>query len=212
MNQQAESRENEVYKMRQANKKDINFYLQFKKNPNQEQMKKKILAIAVPGGVLVGVCVAVSLVFLISNLMLQNKLNGINAYLTDETNLQKYDEVKALDTENSVLEAYIASDTYAWKAIQSYPRANSIVVNEILACGQGKIGIQINSYDARTGMFQFTATAANAEECNAFIASLKNSEVFADVQYSGYGYEDSRQSYLINVSCFLSETAGRQEG
>lgn len=195
--------------MRQANQKDINFYLQYKKNPNKEQMKKKILAVAIPGGILVGICLAVSLVFLISNMMLQRKLDGINGYLMKESNIEKYDEAKALEEANSMLQTYIAADTYAWNAINSYPRANSVVVNEILTCGEGRIGIEINSYDAKTGIFQFTATAANATECNAFIEALSKSQVFADVEYSGYGYEDNQQSYHINVSCFLSETAGK---
>ena len=159
--------------------------------------------------ILIAVLGGVTAFLYLQNYSLGKKLDEINAYLNDAENLAAYEKAQELRQTNSLLAAYIAADRDAWESIQSYPRANSQVVNAIRDCGTDQVGITITSYQAGTGSFQFTANAADAARINEFIDKLRVLDIFANVEYSGYGYQNEEEGYRIHVSCYLDESAGK---
>ena len=192
-----------------SDRRALNLYNRYRENPKARASRKKAAIAAVPYLILIAVLGGVTAFLYLQNYSLGKKLDEINAYLNDAENLAAYEKAQELRQTNSLLAAYIAADRDAWESIQSYPRANSQVVNAIRDCGTDQVGITITSYQAGTGSFQFTANAADAARINEFIDKLRVLDIFANVEYSGYGYQNEEEGYRIHVSCYLDESAGK---
>lgn len=187
----------------------MNLYIRYRENPEARASRKKAAKSAVPYFILIAVLSGVTVFLYLQNYSLAKNLDEINAYLNDAQNIAGYEKAQELQRTNTRLAACIAADRDVWESIDSYPRANGRVVNAIRDCGGDQVGITINSYQAETGSFQFTASAADAARVNEFIDKLRGLDIFANVEYSGYGYQNEQEGYRIHVSCYLDESAGK---
>lgn len=190
-------------------KGDIDLCERYKKcqksgSPNGLSVKR-----ALPVIVVSGVCVTVSLGLIVMNLMTQNKLDTVNSYIDSPANQEAYAEAMNKQAEANRLQSMVRDGEGLWETIQSYPLPNSKVEQEILQCAGSEVSITVNSYDAKTGVYEFTAKSANVTTINAFITRLRESSVFANLEYSGYTMEEKTGMYLIMVNGFLNESAGR---
>ena len=141
----------------------------------------------------------------------QAKLRALNAYNTDADHLAQaaeYDSANAeLNGKLAQYNAYLAAE----KDIESYPVADS-GLNAVLAeCADGLANLDIISYDAETGILKFNATAAEVEKINQFVDLLRQRDSFESVSYTGYAWQEQEGQWLINVVCYLSESAGKGE-
>ena len=102
-----------------------------------------------------------------------------------------------------------ASYTNMNNAIETYPIYNDSLVSPIMRCASGLAEIEISSFDAEAGKVSFTATADNVENINRFIAKLYDEDIFMDVDYTGYTYNNTDDIWDIHVTCTLAESAGR---
>ena len=187
----------------------MNFYVQYKKKPKTAGSGKKLWLKAIPAAVTLIVCIVASTVLIVRNIGLQSQLDEVNDYITDPSVVEAYTQSQDLAGQISVLSSYVAQDEYALQAIESYPLPNSSVTDAIKECGEGQVTIDIQSYQAPTGSFNFPAEAVDVTTINHFIDKLEESELFARVEYSGYVFVNETQNYLINVSCYLNEMAGK---
>ena len=83
-------------------------------------------------------------------------------------------------------------------------------------CANGLASVDVQSYDAATGILSVKTTSLQGGSMNdqvsvinQFIARLMQNDTFTNVTYTGYDYDETSQLYNINVSCALSENAGK---
>ncbi|MFA6948155.1 MAG: hypothetical protein WCQ72_04175 [Eubacteriales bacterium] len=161
---------------------------------------------------------ALAVIFTVSGVMmfrqraqLDSRLIELREYIADENNIAARDEALAYIDENAALSVGNASDEAMLNAILSYPLPSSEVTDAIVRIGgETSISVVINSYFAPTGEISFTAKSESAEYINDFIEKLRESVLFAAVNYSGYTYSESDKNYTVNVTCALAENAGRE--
>ncbi|MBQ9608255.1 MAG: hypothetical protein IJV15_02285 [Lachnospiraceae bacterium] len=94
--------------------------------------------------------------------------------------------------------------------IQTYPICNTEIMNIIKKCAGNYADIKFNSFDSNSGIVTVSAKSESVEDINMFIKELNNQDIFSNVDYTGYNYLQNDDNWNINVSCTLSESAGRK--
>lgn len=191
-------------------KKDLNYVRRYQLLQKSDKSVNVPWKAFLPAGIVVSVGLVASIVLLTMNYMQDRKLNETNSYLMNPVNIKKYDEVKELESEADRMDQSIETGKYAWKVKESYPLADSRVEQEVQKCAGDKVTITMDSYEAKTGTYKFTAMAAQVTDIYDFIKQLIETEQFADLEYSGYNYTEDPAQYDIHVSGYLSESAGKQ--
>lgn len=193
-----------------AEKKDLNYLRRYQMGQKAENTVAVPWKAFLPAGIVVAAGLVASAVLLTMNFMQDKKLDEANRYLVSDANIQKYDEIKALESEADLQDRSIETGNLAWKIIDSYPVADSAVEQAVKNCAGDKVSITVDSYEAATGTYKFTAMAAEVTDIYEFIKQLIETEQFADLEYSGYNFTENTGQYDIHVSGYLSESAGKQ--
>lgn len=191
-------------------KKDLNYVKRYQLQQKSEKSVNVPWKAFLPAGIVVAVGLVASIVLIVMNVLQDGKLDEANSYLVNDVNIQKYDEIKGLEAEADLQDRSIETGKLAWKVKESYPVADSLVEQAVQQCAGDKVSITVDSYEAATGTYQFTAMAAQVTDIYDFISQLKETGQFADLEYSGYNFTESTAQYDIHVSGYLSESAGKQ--
>ncbi len=89
-------------------------------------------------------------------------------------------------------------------AIASYPKMNSTAWDVIEGVASGVAEVKLSNFTAATGVVNFNATASDMATINVFVQNLRQKDLFYDVNYTGYTYNEGESSYSINVVCTLA--------
>ena len=96
--------------------------------------------------------------------------------------------------------------------LDSYPIPDSSINNAISnVANKYSVNIEFNSYDAGSGVFSITASSPIVENINKFIADLLYMDIFEDVDYTGYSWNESDETWSIKVICTLSGQSEKEE-
>lgn len=140
--------------------------------------------------------------------MERSQINEQKAYIESEENQSAFAEAKELENQLQEVQGKIREAQLISDVNETYPLPGSKVEQAILNCAEDKVTIQIDAYNAEKGTYEFTAMAAQVTEIHAFINRLEKSDVFADLEYSGYNYTEDAGKYDIQINGYLSEHAG----
>ncbi|MCR5740251.1 MAG: hypothetical protein K6G43_10595 [Lachnospiraceae bacterium] len=172
--------------------------------------KKELTRKAVPVIVLSSVLALIA-VFLGIILFHQTKrLDKLTAYNSDPSVMMsavEYDRLVLLAAKDGEMQGGV---DLLQDAIASYPVPDSSVNDKIRDAARGEgVDITINSYDAANGIFSITAYGFEVEKINRFIANLLSMDIFEDVNYTGYEWNENNGTWSIKVICTLA--AGDKE-
>ena len=92
---------------------------------------------------------------------------------------------------------------------RSYPLADSAVTDKILAAAPYDMNVRIESYNALAGEIRMAISTPLVDDVNQYISALKDTGMFVDVDYAGYGYSENDERYQVEVSCILRGSAGK---
>ena len=120
--------------------------------------------------------------------------------------VEEYDE---LTNRNSFLVGQYMSIAGINEDLETYPWATSKFCNKVYKLADGYATVTITSCNADSGTTDMTVTAQNVKLINEFITILMKQDIFHDVTYTGYSYNDDQ--YQVNVTCTLEEAVGRSE-
>lgn len=191
-----------------AESRDINFCKRIerleKEKPSTFRWKTMV-----PLFTVLGVCIILSAALIGMNLMKAWKIDEADKYLKNKSNTIKQQEALEIESKLSEQSASIETGELGWKVIKSFPIANSNVQNTLLNCAGTEVAVTVDGYDAVTGIYEFTAMASDVTKIYDFINQLKETGVFADLEYSGYNYTSETDKYDIQVSGYLNESAGK---
>lgn len=122
--------------------------------------------------------------------------------------VERYDD---LTQRNNFLVGQYLSIAGINENLDTYPWATSDVVAIIEKLAAGYADISITSCNADNGTTNLSVMADDPQKISDFAGMLKGQSIFYDVTYTGYTYTNSGR-YQVNVSCILSEAAGRDGG
>ncbi|MEG1505405.1 MAG: hypothetical protein RR369_03595 [Lachnospiraceae bacterium] len=189
--------------------KDLNFYKRYMQSTRQkESVGLSFQQIVAPVCVL-GVCLLISAVLLGVNFQKEYTLNKVNQYLKDDQTKKLSGQAKELTQESMEQQESITVANTMEQVLASFPKANMKVEEQVKGCAGTKVTITVDAYEAATGVYQFTAMAAQVTDIYDFINQLEGTKLFANLEYSGYNFTEETAQYDIHVSGYLSETAGK---
>ena len=190
--------------------KEINFYRRWLERPEKRERSARRLRAAAPYLALAVVGAFVYSVFLVGNHNLQTQIDALDAWCTDEKNVEQVGLSLMKQGVNQVLRADIAAVEALTDARDSYPVVHSPVVQRITDAGGASIAVRMDSYDAATGVLNFTARSPQVIDIPNYIRALEDPGLFYVVDYTGYGLEPVSNLYAIHVTCSLDAEAGRE--
>lgn len=187
----------------------VNLFDRYKKQTGSSSEKQQFVKKYMPLIITVGVVVVALIGLLLTNIIMKASLEKQKAYLNDATNISQAAEAKKITDENTSLQTTINALNSAIAAQQSYPKLNASVINSINQAGSGVVSMNISSYYAKNGQLTLTALTGSVEQINSYIDRLKATNLFDNIEYSGYSYNQSTGTYTINVVCYLNSEAGK---
>ncbi len=192
-------------------KQDINLVaLARKKTKNKESGPKVWKRYVIPPLIFLLICGSAAGILLYQEYQKKKELRGIQDYINDPNNVALCDQADEIQRQIAEMSGKINQIRWVEGCVLSYPYMNSSVVMQLQGYAQAQaVELEIQSYSAESGNLSVNAKAENVTLINQFIDMLEASGIFDDVQYSGYTYDAKTLMYTINVSCYLSENAGR---
>ncbi|MDR1495434.1 MAG: hypothetical protein LBS67_00730 [Clostridiales Family XIII bacterium] len=108
------------------------------------------------------------------------------AYVEDPEIQAQYNASLADQQEASVARVNSQALAGAVEAINSYPDMTSADFKKLFAIAEGKVDMTNIMYDRTSGILSFNGSCGSATRIPIFIADLRASGAFSDVNYSGY--------------------------
>ena len=184
-----------------------------KNNDKEYARKKEVAKKAIPVAILLGVLVLFTGFMLAVRLSTASRLRKIEEYNQRTDIMQASMEYDAGIIQATSLGAQQGGNELLREYIDSYPIPDSSINDKIKsAASKYNVTVDFNSYDSGSGIFSITASSPIVENINRFIADLMDMDIFEDVDYTGYSWNDSDETWSIKVICTLSsQTAGEEE-
>ncbi|MBR5386316.1 MAG: hypothetical protein IK142_01895 [Clostridiales bacterium] len=136
------------------------------------------------------------------------ELKELNDYIQDPDVIVQVAEYDAMYENMGEMGTIQGGADLLHQDIESYPIPDSSINQRIIeAAIPHDVDIEINSYDASTGVFSVTASSPVVDDINMFIADLMSMDIFENVDYTGYAITADGETWKINVVCTL---AGRE--
>ena len=182
-----------------------------RKNDEEYTKKRELLVSLIPIGVLTLILTIISLFLLIVYLSSSSRLEELNSYNRNPEVIQMSAEYDTLVSQASQTGTSQSGVDTLKQYIDSYPLPNSSINNQILeAANAESVNIDFGSYDSASGIFSTTASSPFVENINKFIAKLLEMDIFENVDYTGYEWNDETAEWSIKVICTLSENAAKE--
>ncbi len=189
--------------------KESNLYYRYKKSSEKYLKRRSLLKQLIPIVILLVVMLAITGFFIGNCLLTRKKIQEVRAYNESPEVLEqsaRYDELEERLMWNQTLKASLER---AKKNIESYPSFHSSIRMEIESCSLGQVVIDVQSFDAATGIVNVDTAAPEVEDINQFIDRLEGKDIFEGLDYTGYVWSEERGMWTINLVCYLSEGAGK---
>lgn len=184
----------------------------FLSNMSAKKEQKKEDKILKNGLIISGIVAAVLIVVAAVFAVLSIKAGRDYAVAKSQSDALKPQLLTYVNTkeESSRLSEEYANVVGTGERINTYPVCDDEIVGTIENATKGYADIYIKAFDAETGHVDFIARAGDVEKINVYIAKLAEEDIFTDVSYVGYTYNEAEEKWDINVSCTLAEGVGRE--
>lgn len=191
-----------------GNGKWQNYLIRYASSTNNKEKKSTSKELIYIFGTLL-VMIAIFAVFIFMKNQKQRELQKLKDYNEDPTNQMMAARSDFLVERMNFLSGQLVSVYVIEGGIYTYPVCNDKVTNQILKCAGNYAYVTFESFDADAGNVNMVAKAASVDDINKFIKALNDNEIFSDVNYTGYSYNESENLWDIHVTVTLAEAAGR---
>ncbi len=180
--------------------------------------KQNLLKVVVPAGGFMLLLVLIYAALMVFNGYQESRLSELKKENANPTILAEVARYEKISYVISGVGSRQGGLNILHKYIDSYPIPDS-EINKLIKTTADKyyVTVIVNSYDASTGIFNFTAQSTEVEQINQFIADLMKMDNFKRIDYTGYNAikaRDGSEGWQINVVCTLAarKTETKAEG
>ena len=184
-----------------------NYITRYQSKKVEKKNESNVIYFVILGVALVVMAVAFVLAVLYKK-NTQKELEELKDYNTSPTTLMQVEEYDELTYRNSFLVGQYLSIANINENLDTYPWATSEVQKKIFKLSEGYAVVTITSCNSDSGTTNMAVTAVKPQIINEFITILMGQDMFHDVTYTGYSYNENGY-YQVNVSCTLEEATGR---
>ena len=166
-------------------KKDIDLLSAYKQKKETPKYTGALKYAALPSGMLI-VVLALFIYFTLSNHKLENETEDLKQQTTkiqeqiaNDPNLERYNSLQTVKRD-------IAAYKKFKKDIQSYPELSQDTFDKILLASDVDITVTSFNYTRESQIVTLQIEGTNVNSTEQFVRRLKNTDLFAMVNYSGY--------------------------
>jgi hypothetical protein len=186
-----------------------NFLQVYNGNKRKKNKEKEVnTGLLVVGGVFV-VMLFATLGCFIFKVVKQTQLDKLEAEINSPYVLEQVQQYDALLERNSFLARQYSAIAEVDENLLTYPVCNNEIIKDIDDCAGNYATVTFESFQADAGLVTVTAKAENVDEINKFIREMNNCDIFNQIDYTGYSYDEQTKLWDIHVTCILTEAAGR---
>lgn len=139
----------------------------------------------------------------------KNKLKEVEDYNNSPAVVLEVARYDVLTSRNAFLLAQYNAISDLDNNLYTYPVCDDGIMNIVEGCASGYAEVAFESFDADKGLVSIAATADSVDNINKFISKLNEQEIFSNIDYTGYSYQEQNNKWDIHVTCTLAESAGR---
>ena len=140
------------------------------------------------------------------------RLRELEKYNSDPDVYEAVSEYDALVTEAGLIGEKQGGANLLEDTLATYPVPDISVNNAILEAAKAeKVNVEFNAYDSSSGIFAITASSGDVENINKFIARLLGMDIFENVDYTGYEWNEGDLTWSIKVTTTLVAGDAREE-
>ena len=150
----------------------------------------------------------VIIVLLVQYFTASGRIRSAIDYLENPTVVAEKAEYEQLLSENDLLSRQITYVQGVREAIRSYPLGNSDVLREFERCVGDLASVEVTSFDSASGTMTSSLKSDDVTDINLLISNLTQDDMFTNVEYTGYTYEEN--TWTVNVVFTLSTSVGRE--
>lgn len=161
-----------------------------------------------PVAVVAAVMLAAVIVLLVQCVTVSGRIQSAENYLENPTVVAEKAEYEQLLSENDLLSRQITYVQGVKEAIKSYPLGSSEVLREFERCVGDLASIEVTSFDSASGTMASSLKSDDVTDINLLISNLTQNDMFTNVEYTGYTYEEN--TWTVNVVFILSASVGRE--
>lgn len=185
------------------------FFTQIRREQKKRKKQHERFMLCLPSLCVLVVLLAVIAGALSSYYRNLEKLHRIQETMGQEDLTGKKASYELSMTKVEAMKGQIKEAEDTWDKLMSYPTFDADMWKEITGSAGSGITVELKNFQRDSGTITMNATASDPRQISSFIAALQAKDIFESVEYSGYTYADSTDSYTIHVVCCLSEGAGR---
>ena len=183
-----------------------------RKNDTSYAKRVEVARKSVPVAILFGILVLITGFMIFVRVRTASRLSDIENYNQQVSVMQASMEYDASVKQAEKLGSRQGGVDILREYLDSYPIPDSSINDQIIAAAdQHNVSIEFNSYDAGSGILSTTASSPIVENINRFIADLLDMDIFEDVDYTGYSWNDGDGTWSIKVICTLSGQAAKED-
>ena len=167
--------------------------------------KKAVAKKSIPAIILAAILLVITIFMLVVRLNTSSRLKELEEYNSrPDVLLSAMEYDMTIREATSIGEEKAGLDTLR-VYLDSYPIPDSSINNAIsTVADKYNVNIEFGSYSASSGIFSTTASSPFVENINKFIADLLYMDIFENVDYTGYSWNESDGTWSIKVICTLS--------
>jgi len=189
--------------------KDMNFISLLQSKKKEVKKESSLLKTFLPVGIVFVVCALATIAIFLVRGAKENELADLTTFITSSPEALKMPEYEKLSAQVTKANAMISGVAGIHAILDSYPVPSSMVKNSIRAQAASGVDVEFIGYDSATGALDMRTTVNQADEIETYINRLQDTGLFSSIEYTGFTFQETQGNYMINVSCYLSQTAGR---
>ena len=172
----------------------------------KKQKEKELWQHLLVPGIVLGICVISIAGVKIWNVVTQRQIDEVESWILSDSVQEQYQKATELDKKNTDILMAQKQVTQTTKNLGTYQDLTNEMIEEIVDAGGKDITVRIRDMEADTGVLEFDAESTEVIDIPGYVVKLKDTGLFASVDYTGYVYQDDK--YSLSLSCTL---AGNQE-
>ena len=183
-----------------------------KKNDEKYTRKVELYRKSIPVIITTAILLLITLFMLVVRINTSKRLRDLEDYNSRIDVMQSAMEYDAFIVRSTADGKQQGGVDLLREYIDTYPIPDSSVNEQIIkAAAKHNVTVEFSSYNSGDGVFATTASSPTVENINMFIADLLDMDIFENVDYTGYSWNESDGAWSIKVICTLSGDSAKEE-
>ncbi len=141
-----------------------------------------------------------------------NQINDCLDYMSDPLVLSGAARYDRMTAENERMRGCLKATSRIVSNIDSYPVMDTRIDQTVERCARNLVTARVIGFQAEEGVIQISSSAADERSIYRFIDRLaEETEIFSDVDYTGFEYVENDGLWKLYVECYLDAPKVQKE-